>query len=262
MTAFATIFALTPMALGVTGNSGFISKPLAIVVIGGLISSTLLTLILVPVLYWLVEGRKERKAIRVAKRLSKKQAKADKKAGKQATGVVVADQSAPEAAAVVAEPIATTTQAVIEPDISDEQVFQPAALVDTPELAWSEEPTDLQIDDESSMQWSEEAAPESPAPAPTQPAAMELPASEAPADAPLTKAEQRAANKAAKAERKAQIWVTNSPMFFIALRDGFTTSCSPSCTGLSSWSVTITAISQISSTPISSPVISQSTQTM
>ena len=205
MTAFATIFALTPMALGVTGNSGFISKPLAIVVIGGLISSTLLTLILVPVLYWLVEGRKERKAIRVAKRLSKKQAKADKKAGKQATGVVVADQSAPEAAAVVAEPIATTTQAVIEPDISDEQVFQPAALVDTPELAWSEEPTDLQIDDESSMQWSEEAAPESPAPAPTQPAAMELPASETPADAPLTKAEQRTANKAAKAERKAQI---------------------------------------------------------
>ena len=205
MTAFATIFALTPMALGVTGNSGFISKPLAIVVIGGLISSTLLTLILVPVLYWLVEGRKERKAIRVAKRLSKKQAKADKKPGKQATGVVVADQSAPEAAAVVAEPSATTTQAVIEPDISDEQVFQPAALVNTPELAWSEEPTDLQIDDESSMQWSEEAAPESPAPAPTQPAAMELPASETPADATLTKAEQRAANKAAKAERKAQI---------------------------------------------------------
>ena len=205
MTAFATIFALTPMALGVTGNSGFISKPLAIVVIGGLISSTLLTLILVPVLYWLVEGRKERKAIRIAKQLSKKQAKADKKTGKQAAGVVVADQSTSETAAVAAEPIATTTQAVIEPEISGEQVFQPAALVDTPELAWSEEPADLQIDDESSMQWSEEAVPESPAPAPSQPAAMELPASDAAADAPLTKAEQRAANKAAKAERKAQI---------------------------------------------------------
>lgn len=40
----------------------FISKPLAIVVIGGLVSSTLLTLILVPVLYLLLEGVKERRA--------------------------------------------------------------------------------------------------------------------------------------------------------------------------------------------------------
>lgn len=68
MTAFATIFALTPMALGLTGGSGFISQPLAIVVIGGLFSSTFLTLILVPVLYWLVEGRVERKAARVERR--------------------------------------------------------------------------------------------------------------------------------------------------------------------------------------------------
>ena len=60
MTALATIFALTPMALGLTGGGGFISQPLAIVVVGGLISSTALTLILVPVLYRLVEGRKER----------------------------------------------------------------------------------------------------------------------------------------------------------------------------------------------------------
>ena len=34
MTALATIFALTPMALGVTGGGGFISQPLAVVVIG------------------------------------------------------------------------------------------------------------------------------------------------------------------------------------------------------------------------------------
>ncbi|KRE80093.1 efflux RND transporter permease subunit [Arthrobacter sp. Soil763] len=66
MTALATVFALTPMALGLTGGGGFISQPLAIVVIGGLISSTLLTLILVPVLYRLVEGRRERKALRKA----------------------------------------------------------------------------------------------------------------------------------------------------------------------------------------------------
>ncbi|MDN6667063.1 MAG: efflux RND transporter permease subunit [Brevibacterium sp.] len=62
MTASATIFALVPMALGLTGGGVFISKPLAIVVIGGLVSSTLLTLILVPVLYLLLEGTKERRA--------------------------------------------------------------------------------------------------------------------------------------------------------------------------------------------------------
>ncbi len=62
MTAAATIFALMPMALGLTGGGGvFISKPLAMVVIGGLVSSTLLTLILVPVLYQLIEGFKERR---------------------------------------------------------------------------------------------------------------------------------------------------------------------------------------------------------
>lgn len=63
MTALATVFALTPMALGLTGGGGFISQPLAVVVIGGLVSSTALTLVLVPVLYRLVEGRRETKAL-------------------------------------------------------------------------------------------------------------------------------------------------------------------------------------------------------
>jgi multidrug efflux pump subunit AcrB len=57
MTALATISALVPMGLGITGGGVFISKPLAIIVIGGLISSSLLTLILVPVLYDIVENR-------------------------------------------------------------------------------------------------------------------------------------------------------------------------------------------------------------
>ena len=61
MTALATIFALVPMATGLTGHSGFISQPLAIVVIGGLVSSTVLTLIVLPTLYYLVEGRRERR---------------------------------------------------------------------------------------------------------------------------------------------------------------------------------------------------------
>ncbi|WP_447652678.1 efflux RND transporter permease subunit [Microbacterium sufflavum] len=64
MTALATILALTPMALGITGHGGFISQPLAIVVIGGLISSTVLTLIVLPTLYNLVEGAKERRRAR------------------------------------------------------------------------------------------------------------------------------------------------------------------------------------------------------
>jgi HAE1 family hydrophobic/amphiphilic exporter-1 len=59
MTAVATIFALLPMAFGLTGEGGFISRPLAVVVIGGLLSSTLLTLILVPTLYTMVENSKE-----------------------------------------------------------------------------------------------------------------------------------------------------------------------------------------------------------
>ncbi|MGH3756061.1 MAG: efflux RND transporter permease subunit, partial [Pseudonocardiaceae bacterium] len=58
MTAVATVFALLPMAFGLTGGGVFISQPLAIVVIGGLISSTLLTLVLVPVLYVLAERRR------------------------------------------------------------------------------------------------------------------------------------------------------------------------------------------------------------
>ena len=64
MTAAATIFALVPMALGLTGNGGFIAQPLAVVVIGGLVSSTLLTLVIVPVLYRLAEGPGERKRLK------------------------------------------------------------------------------------------------------------------------------------------------------------------------------------------------------
>ncbi|GHO83663.1 efflux RND transporter permease subunit [Dictyobacter formicarum] len=56
MTAIATILALLPMALGFGGSGGFISQPLAIVVIGGLTTSTILTLLLVPTLYVIVES--------------------------------------------------------------------------------------------------------------------------------------------------------------------------------------------------------------
>ncbi|MBT2502784.1 efflux RND transporter permease subunit [Curtobacterium sp. ISL-83] len=66
MTALATVFALLPMAIGLTGKSGFISQPLAVVVIGGLVSSTLLTLVVLPALYFVVERAVERRADRRA----------------------------------------------------------------------------------------------------------------------------------------------------------------------------------------------------
>lgn len=68
MTALATIFALVPMAFGITGKGGFISQPLAVVVIGGLLSSTVLTLVVLPTLYYLAMRRGERKKKLVSKR--------------------------------------------------------------------------------------------------------------------------------------------------------------------------------------------------
>ncbi|HET7657474.1 MAG TPA: efflux RND transporter permease subunit, partial [Bacillales bacterium] len=50
MTALATIGALAPLAFGLEGST-LISKGLGITVIGGLISSTALTLVVVPVVY-------------------------------------------------------------------------------------------------------------------------------------------------------------------------------------------------------------------
>ncbi|MFI6013819.1 efflux RND transporter permease subunit [Streptomyces sp. NPDC051243] len=88
MTALATIFALLPMALGVTGEGGFIAQPLAVVVIGGLITSTLLTLLLVPTLYAMVELRKERRA-------KKRAAKRAKKAGTPARPTSASDEPEP-----------------------------------------------------------------------------------------------------------------------------------------------------------------------
>ncbi|WP_432043904.1 efflux RND transporter permease subunit [Streptomyces cadmiisoli] len=93
MTALATIFALLPMALGITGEGGFIAQPLAVVVIGGLISSTLLTLLLVPTLYAMLELRKERRA-------RKRAAKRAKKAGPPAPSDTPSASDEPEPAGV------------------------------------------------------------------------------------------------------------------------------------------------------------------
>jgi len=61
MTAMTTIFAMVPLALGV-GSSTILAAELAVVVIGGLFSSTLLTLVVIPVTYSVVDGwRQSRK---------------------------------------------------------------------------------------------------------------------------------------------------------------------------------------------------------
>jgi HAE1 family hydrophobic/amphiphilic exporter-1 len=62
MTALATIVALVPVAAGVStaGGGGLISQSLALVVEGGLVSSTFLTLLVIPILYSLVRRRRRR----------------------------------------------------------------------------------------------------------------------------------------------------------------------------------------------------------
>ena len=58
MTAFTTILAIIPLLLS-TGVGAETQRPLASVVIGGLFTSTLLTLVLLPVIYEWVESRTE-----------------------------------------------------------------------------------------------------------------------------------------------------------------------------------------------------------
>ena len=53
MTALTTSFALLPLAVASEGSGGIISAELATVVIGGLISSTALTLVVLPIVYML-----------------------------------------------------------------------------------------------------------------------------------------------------------------------------------------------------------------
>ena len=67
MTSFTTILGMVPMAMGI-GEGSEIWQPMGISVVGGLVVSTLLTLFIVPALYAMMEGRKERKAARKAAR--------------------------------------------------------------------------------------------------------------------------------------------------------------------------------------------------
>jgi HAE1 family hydrophobic/amphiphilic exporter-1 len=60
MTALTTMIAMLPLALGL-GEGSIFSSELAIVVIGGLFSSTLLTLLVIPVIYSMFKREKQPK---------------------------------------------------------------------------------------------------------------------------------------------------------------------------------------------------------
>ena len=61
MTALVASFGFIPMAIS-SGAGAEVQRPLATVVIGGLVTSTLLTLLVLPLLYLLFERRSERRA--------------------------------------------------------------------------------------------------------------------------------------------------------------------------------------------------------
>ena len=63
MTALATIGALLPLVTGLENSAGIISKGLGVTVIGGLVSSTLLTLVVVPVVYEFLMKFRSKKVI-------------------------------------------------------------------------------------------------------------------------------------------------------------------------------------------------------
>jgi cobalt-zinc-cadmium resistance protein CzcA len=65
MTALVASLGFIPMAVS-TGSGAEVQRPLATVVIGGLVSSTALTLLVIPVLYEMIETRFARKGAELA----------------------------------------------------------------------------------------------------------------------------------------------------------------------------------------------------
>jgi HAE1 family hydrophobic/amphiphilic exporter-1 len=55
MTSLTTILALIPLTIGI-GESQSLRAPMALAVIGGMVSSTLLTLVVIPCVYWMMDS--------------------------------------------------------------------------------------------------------------------------------------------------------------------------------------------------------------
>jgi HAE1 family hydrophobic/amphiphilic exporter-1 len=76
MTATTTIFALIPLALGLS-EGGEAQAPMARAVIGGLLSSTLITLVIIPVMYSVFEGMGRKKVVATKPALSPEHSASD-----------------------------------------------------------------------------------------------------------------------------------------------------------------------------------------
>ncbi len=68
MTTAAMVFGMLPVAIGLS-EGGEMRSPMAVCVIGGLLTSTLLTLVVIPVVYALIDGVVESPAVRRIERL-------------------------------------------------------------------------------------------------------------------------------------------------------------------------------------------------
>jgi HAE1 family hydrophobic/amphiphilic exporter-1 len=58
MTSITTILALLPLTIGI-GESASLRSPMAIAVIGGLVTSTILCLVVIPCVYWALDAFKD-----------------------------------------------------------------------------------------------------------------------------------------------------------------------------------------------------------
>ncbi len=65
MTTLTTILSMVPMALGI-GDNAQIMQGMALVIIGGLLASTVLTLLLMPAIYLLIDKKKKKGKMQAA----------------------------------------------------------------------------------------------------------------------------------------------------------------------------------------------------
>jgi len=72
MTTLTTVLSMVPLALGI-GTGSEMMQGMGIVVIGGLTASTLLTLLLLPTFYLLIDGNPEKRAKRAEKRRAREE---------------------------------------------------------------------------------------------------------------------------------------------------------------------------------------------
>ncbi|MDO4261123.1 MAG: efflux RND transporter permease subunit [Eubacteriales bacterium] len=78
ITTLTTVFAMVPNALGIGGRSAVMMQGMSLVIIGGLVASTILILVLMPVFYLMVYGtskkeRRDRRFLRKLRRAKKPQ---------------------------------------------------------------------------------------------------------------------------------------------------------------------------------------------